>query len=505
MKTLEAKAKAKAALKQAIRAFTVDLGTPNAPQPNGPAEEASLRLCEALLALPPSVGREIWRLAEIHSAAEEARLRNLRVAAEAFFGGDFKRPGPDNIVGITIETVNVACSSCGTAFSPLESQCPKCGTAWVQASPPDVLAAPPDPIAASTEQLLQGVEQNLRARLHEMEVAGLVVPGSTSVERVPAPAGGRRPKGEILAKLSDGSVEWVEVEDPDGPGVPDDALYPGVPAPPDASAGTPPVLTWQGKLQGTIQPLAVRTTGELPPGEPTQLDWMRAVAKVLDTALARRLWPPLDSSERISTWNAAIQAARWEVLAALHDAGGLLPGAAVVPPTGGSWTRVDLGRARASRHHPPGRRPVAAAASAKAAETLLLYLNGLEMDRGWLLNRVDQLARALVWAIGEEDPAGCRYCFPPGEDDPAKLCQAHQALKTPELPAPPGRLPPAPDVAVMRAAFEAVALLKKEGATRQTAVKLGLLSEFLAHGPQEVYRIVWGRAGEAFGVKDSAF
>lgn len=78
------------ALKLAIRAFTVDLGTPDAPKPNGPAEEASLRLGEALLALPPPVGREIWRLAEIHSGADADRLRTLRMAAEAFFGEDFR-------------------------------------------------------------------------------------------------------------------------------------------------------------------------------------------------------------------------------------------------------------------------------------------------------------------------------------------------------------------------------------------------------------------------------
>lgn len=81
-------------LKNAIRAFTVDAGTPEAPRPNGPAEAAFCRLGEALRALPDPAGRHIAALAAAFCDADADRLRELRQAADQFFREDFKRPQP---------------------------------------------------------------------------------------------------------------------------------------------------------------------------------------------------------------------------------------------------------------------------------------------------------------------------------------------------------------------------------------------------------------------------
>lgn len=81
-------------LQAAIRAFTVDMEKDGRPIPNGPAEAAQARLYDALLALPAPHGARLAELALAVTDAEYARLRELREAAEAVFGGDFKRPAP---------------------------------------------------------------------------------------------------------------------------------------------------------------------------------------------------------------------------------------------------------------------------------------------------------------------------------------------------------------------------------------------------------------------------
>lgn len=85
-------AKAEAALKLAIRAFTVDIGGPNpaALVPNGPAEAAWCRLADYLLALPGEPGRRVAALVCDYLEANIERLQALRVAAEAFFRENFQ-------------------------------------------------------------------------------------------------------------------------------------------------------------------------------------------------------------------------------------------------------------------------------------------------------------------------------------------------------------------------------------------------------------------------------
>lgn len=77
-------------LKRAIRAFTVDVGTPEAPKPNGPAEEASVRLHDELLSkvmplLPRAMRVRLCDLAAAACETDADRLRELRQAAEEFF------------------------------------------------------------------------------------------------------------------------------------------------------------------------------------------------------------------------------------------------------------------------------------------------------------------------------------------------------------------------------------------------------------------------------------
>lgn len=80
-------------LRRAIRAFTVDaVDHVGRPAPNGPAEAAFVQLSQRLLALPDPAGREIAALAARFCDADADRLRELRLAAEAFFGEGFKEP-----------------------------------------------------------------------------------------------------------------------------------------------------------------------------------------------------------------------------------------------------------------------------------------------------------------------------------------------------------------------------------------------------------------------------
>lgn len=75
------------ALIKAIRAFMVDM--PNH-QPNGPAEALILRLSKTLKGEgTPAMARQL--LAE-YCTAEADRIRALRIAAETYFGLDFKAP-----------------------------------------------------------------------------------------------------------------------------------------------------------------------------------------------------------------------------------------------------------------------------------------------------------------------------------------------------------------------------------------------------------------------------
>lgn len=84
-----------AALKQAIRAFTADTKQNGIPVPNGPAEEAFCRLCDAIRAMPTTPETmEIFRLGEEWCKAEEERTRALRIAAEDLFGEDFRSCPP---------------------------------------------------------------------------------------------------------------------------------------------------------------------------------------------------------------------------------------------------------------------------------------------------------------------------------------------------------------------------------------------------------------------------
>lgn len=74
-------------LTSAIRAFTVD-----GPEPNGPAEQAMLELGKAC-------ERRDWHGVNTHAAvycdAMADLTRELRIAAEEYFGGDFRKPvGP---------------------------------------------------------------------------------------------------------------------------------------------------------------------------------------------------------------------------------------------------------------------------------------------------------------------------------------------------------------------------------------------------------------------------
>lgn len=87
-------AKAGAALKLAIRAFTVNAGglNPEGMVPNGPAEAAWCRLADQLLALPGETGRRVAALVCDYLDASIERLQALRVAAEVFFGEDFQNP-----------------------------------------------------------------------------------------------------------------------------------------------------------------------------------------------------------------------------------------------------------------------------------------------------------------------------------------------------------------------------------------------------------------------------
>lgn len=78
-------------LVKAIRAYTMDAGARETPEPNGPAEAAWFQLSDALLALPDPGGRRIAALVVQFLEAEVERVRELREAAEAVFGGDFKR------------------------------------------------------------------------------------------------------------------------------------------------------------------------------------------------------------------------------------------------------------------------------------------------------------------------------------------------------------------------------------------------------------------------------
>lgn len=89
-------------LKRAIRVFTVDVGTTETPEPNGPAEEASARLHDELLnkvvpLLPRAMADRLCELGAAATAADADRLRELRLAAEEFFREDFRRPegGPE--------------------------------------------------------------------------------------------------------------------------------------------------------------------------------------------------------------------------------------------------------------------------------------------------------------------------------------------------------------------------------------------------------------------------
>lgn len=86
------RAEASARLQAAIRAFTTDAKDADGKLiANGPAEQARLALDDALLALPPSAeSMRIWGLATNAYALEVARLRELRLAAEEFFGGEFR-------------------------------------------------------------------------------------------------------------------------------------------------------------------------------------------------------------------------------------------------------------------------------------------------------------------------------------------------------------------------------------------------------------------------------
>lgn len=84
------------ALREAIRAFTVDLD--EGQTPNGPAETA---LVDLLAALDPARWPDEERLWPLLRAANQAgvnfarastvQTRDLRIAAEAFFGGDFRK------------------------------------------------------------------------------------------------------------------------------------------------------------------------------------------------------------------------------------------------------------------------------------------------------------------------------------------------------------------------------------------------------------------------------
>lgn len=79
-------------LARAIRAFTVDAERFGEPVPNGPAEAAWKRLADALLALPDPAGKHIAGLTAVFCDADAERLRELRQAAETYFGEDFRRP-----------------------------------------------------------------------------------------------------------------------------------------------------------------------------------------------------------------------------------------------------------------------------------------------------------------------------------------------------------------------------------------------------------------------------
>lgn len=81
-----------AALKLAIRAFTVDVGgpTPRTLVPNGPAEAAWCRLADYLLALPGETGQRVAALVCDYLEPNIERLQALRVAAEAFFKENFQ-------------------------------------------------------------------------------------------------------------------------------------------------------------------------------------------------------------------------------------------------------------------------------------------------------------------------------------------------------------------------------------------------------------------------------
>ena len=84
-------------LKRAIRAFTVDAGTPEAPKPNGAAEAAFDRLSSELRnkvvpLLPNAMATRLCERAAAWCEADVKRLQELRQAAEEFFREDFRHP-----------------------------------------------------------------------------------------------------------------------------------------------------------------------------------------------------------------------------------------------------------------------------------------------------------------------------------------------------------------------------------------------------------------------------
>lgn len=81
-------------LKEAIRRLTVDAGDPPGTSPNGPAEAALEALLDEIEAAPIAVFYRAQIEARISAYLEASATdtRELREAAEAYFGGDFGRP-----------------------------------------------------------------------------------------------------------------------------------------------------------------------------------------------------------------------------------------------------------------------------------------------------------------------------------------------------------------------------------------------------------------------------
>lgn len=81
-------------LQAAIRAFTVDSEKDGRPSPNGPAESAWEKLSDVLRSLPEAQFERVAGPAIDYLLADHDRTRELREAAEAVFGGDFRRAAP---------------------------------------------------------------------------------------------------------------------------------------------------------------------------------------------------------------------------------------------------------------------------------------------------------------------------------------------------------------------------------------------------------------------------